>query len=109
MINKKVDIDFNSIISKLKIGDYIPDEIYLRVWVIDELYKEKNKYCKCHLKYIGDYENDEEEGIIDYTDNIDYYNEIRVFTYEDIVEIIKNEDDNTFDLETAFKEVLNIE
>ena len=114
MINKKVKIDFDMIISQLKIGDHIPNsDNYDEVWVIDELYNNKDEYCKCHLKYIGDYESEEgdngEEILIDLTDNIDYYDEIKIFSYNNIIKAFKDLDDSTFDLETAFKEVLNIE
>jgi len=108
MINKKSEIDYEKIISQLKVGDYIVHENYTCAWVIDEIYGKYDKYCKCHLKYIGSYEYEDGEWI-EYGIPTDDYDEIKIFKYCDIAQAIKENDDNTFDLETAFKEVLNIE
>lgn len=109
MINKKNEINYEKIISSLTVGDYIPDDNYEFIWIIDEIYKKYNKYCKCHLKFIGSDEEYEEEEYKNHIEEQDLYDQVKVFTYHDIAEAIKNVDDHTFDLETAFKEILNIE
>ena len=109
MINKKSEINYENIISNLKVGDYIPDENYEFKWIIDEIYGRYDQYCKCHLRFIGSDEEYEDDECKCYLEEQDLYDQVKIFTYHDIAETIKAIDDHTFDLETAFKEVLNIE